>query len=126
MMQAEFEDLSRTLPKTPRLILVSISVDPEHDTAAVLKREEDARRTGGVRWIYTAPAPGKVAAIVHDAFRLPYSEMPTDSTQPVEHSTRFVLIDQWARIRGYYDALDTLQLAALGRDTRAVLTESSR
>jgi protein SCO1/2 len=40
--------------------------------------------------------------------------------EPITHSTRFVLIDGRARIRGYYDAFDAADLARLKRDLQAL------
>ena len=39
-----------------------------------------------------------------------------DATDPVMHSTRFVLVDRAGKIRGYYDSNEPAQLAALSRD----------
>jgi protein SCO1/2 len=76
--------------------LVSFTVDPEHDTPAVLA--EYGRRfkaSPGVWHFLTGPR-----AAVHHLSMNVFKLGPVDGS--LEHSTRFVLVDRNGRIRGYY------------------------
>jgi cytochrome oxidase Cu insertion factor (SCO1/SenC/PrrC family) len=39
------------------------------------------------------------------------------------HTTRFLLVDQWGRLRGYYDSSDEESLKKLVADARHLLRE---
>jgi hypothetical protein len=40
---------------------------------------------------------------------------------PILHSSRFVLVDRLARVRGYYDSRDAAALQRLRRDVRDLI-----
>lgn len=104
----------------PDLDLVSFSVDPEHDTPPVLA--EYARQHGltGPWWLATGTTAA-LHALARDGFHLAAAAVPPEEQQaqgdgPFLHSSRLVLVDREARIRGYYDSAEPAALAALRRD----------
>lgn len=104
--------------------LVSISVDPEYDSPAVLR--EYAKRFGAdpQSWLFlTGPRP-EVYRLVHDCFKLMMVELPAEqqagSDEPIAHSDRLVLVDGTARIRGYYRGSQQVVLEQLKRDLAAL------
>jgi protein SCO1/2 len=110
----------------PAIELVSFSVDPEHDTPEVL--EAYARRHGiGERWRLLTGTVTALHSLARDGFRLAAAAVPPEEQQqgvgdgPFLHSSRLVLVDGDARIRGYYDSADPEALAALRRDVRRLL-----
>ncbi|MEM1353503.1 MAG: SCO family protein [Planctomycetota bacterium] len=107
--------------------LISFSVDPVHDRpeilagyrasylptwAAVAGRDQfEARRAAmQQRWRHvTAAQPDQAAfwAKVEADFKLMVGEAdPADTSTPISHSDRLVLIDKQGRIRGYYAGLN--------------------
>ena len=121
-MTARMKDL-RT--DAPTLDLVSFSVDPEHDTPAVL--QSYARQHGiGERWWLLTGTTAALHSLARDGFRLAAAAVPPEEQQaqgdgPFLHSSRLVLVDREARIRGYYDSADADALAALRRDLARLL-----
>lgn len=112
--------LGERLAGEPGVGLVSVSVDPEHDTPAVLR--EFAARYGAdpARWRFLTGEAGAVRRAVEEGFKLEVSrrgETP-DGTPDIVHDLHFVLIDRQLRIRGYYDSDDPARLDALVRDAR--------
>lgn len=141
--------------------LVSISVDPEYDTPAVLARY--ARRFGAdaERWLFLTGAPAAIYRLARDGFhlgvimpevapstsnRIPSpiwyavrapldmltpaaawahhpTTAPSSSEPAILHSTRFVLVDRQARIRGYYDSRKEKAMRRLQNDVMLLLHE---
>jgi len=105
---------------------VSISVDPEHDSPAVLAAYAASYGADPERWIFLTGDPGAVSSLCRDGFKLGYAAAPADAAPPgaafdVAHSTRFVLVDRDARIAGYFDAEDEGALERLRRAAEALL-----
>lgn len=87
--------------------LVSMTVDPEHDTPPVLadySRHFEAQP--GV-WFFLTGSRGALNHLDKDVFKL------GEVDGSLDHSTRFVLVDRKSQVRGYYltsepDAIDRL------------------
>jgi protein SCO1/2 len=102
----------------PEMRLVSFSVDPTHDTPAVLA--DYARRTGAeARWLFLTGPRERIATLLRDGFKVAYAD-DGPATAPITHSDRFVLVDRARRIRGYYHGSDPEDLMRLARDARAL------
>lgn len=97
---------------------VSISVDPQRDTPAVLAAWAD-RAGAGPNWLFLTGSRAEITALLHDGFRVA-STTAGPADQPITHSDRFVLVDRARRIRGYYHGNDPLDLDRLARDATAL------
>jgi protoheme IX farnesyltransferase len=81
----------------PDLRLVSFTVDPDNDTPPTLAAY--AKRYGaGPRWMFLTGDAAALKNVREEAFKL--GEMGS----AMAHSTRFVLVDEKLRIRGFYDS----------------------
>lgn len=103
--------------------LVSISVDPAHDTPPVL-REYATRFGAGPRWRFLTGSRDAVAALVKDGFKLGFAD-DGPPTAPITHSDRFVLVDGQRRIRGYYRSREPHEMARLAADARRLADETT-
>lgn len=124
MMTARMARLNRDLPADLPVRMVSISVDPEHDTPEVLQRYAQSFQAPD-RWLFLTGAREDVRRLCVEGFKLgldmepaPGSSIPL--TEPILHSTRFVLVDGRGGIRGYYEAFDEEATAKLRRDLEAL------
>jgi protein SCO1/2 len=100
--------------------LVSFSVDPAHDTPAVL-RDYAARFAADDGWLFVTGDRAALYQLIGQGFRLSVAERsPEEASAPGEelitHSDRFVLVDAEGRIRGYYHGSDPDAVPALLRD----------
>jgi protein SCO1/2 len=103
--------------------LVAFSVDPVHDTPAVLA-EYAERHGAGPHWWFLTGSRDAVATLLRDGFHVAFADGgPSDA--PITHSDRFVLVDRQMRIRGYYHGSDAADLARLQTDARRVREEST-
>lgn len=103
--------------------LLSFTVDPAHDTPAVLSAYADRFHADGARWRFvTGPEP-EVRAFVETA--LWYSTDRTGTSPSgapeIAHQQHFLLLDSSLRIRGTYDSTDPQRLDALQRAARYLL-----
>jgi len=103
--------------------LVSISVDPLHDTPETLAAYADHYHAGP-DWLFLTGSRDAVAALLRDGFRVAFSD-EGPPTSPITHSDRFVLVDRQLRIRGYYHGSDPADLARLVADATRLRADPS-
>lgn len=125
VMTAQLARFERELPPDLGVRLVSISVDPEHDTPAVLQAYAE-KHGAPPRWLFLTGPREAIYRLSKDGFKLAVGDPPPAPptigapVEPILHSSRFVLVDGEARIRGYYDAFDQEALARLRRDLESL------
>jgi protein SCO1/2 len=110
LMTARMARLDQELARDHEVRLVSISVDPEHDTPAVLERYAQSYKAPP-RWLFLTGGKEEIYRLSRQGFKLgidipPPSGPGGPAVEPILHSTRFVLVDGQGRIRGYYDGID--------------------
>ena len=98
---------------------VSFSVDPTHDTPAVLA--EYAPRFGaGDDWLFLTGSRDALYDLIGAGFKLSVAERSAEAVaqggELIAHSDRFVLVDGEGRIRGYYHGTDAAMPDQLLRD----------
>jgi len=120
-MTAQMERVTRGLPEGTEIKLVSISLDPEHDTPEVLEGFA-AKRHAPDSWLFLTGADQEAMFdLSQEGFKLAATLNPDDPAQPIVHSTRFVLVDGEGKIRGYYDSLEPEAMDTLREDLRTLL-----
>ena len=124
LMTARMARLDRELAQDHEVKLVSFSVDPDHDTPAVLQRYAESYKAPP-RWLFLTGDKTEIYRLSRQGFKLGI-EIPAATApggppvEPILHSTRFVLVDGLGRIRGYYDGFDEDSMRKLRRDLAAV------
>jgi protein SCO1 len=88
----------------PRVKLLLVSVDPEHDTPEVLREFARTRRLDPARWRLVTGDADAVRRLVVKGFLVAMGE-PEGSGGLIEiaHTGRLVLVDADGGVRGYYD-----------------------
>lgn len=95
------------------VLTVSISVDPERDTPAVLTEYATMFETDGYNWFFLTGNEREILDLTIKGFKLAVE--PEQGTDQLIHSTRFVLVDPQAQIRGYYEIVTDEEIEALPR-----------
>lgn len=101
---------------------VSFTVDPEHDSASVLKEYADRFGVNHDNWWLLT---GNKDAI----YRFAFEELRVDkfSEEPISpdfvHTSRYVLLDKDRYVRGYYNGLDSSSISKLARDIGLLMLE---
>lgn len=106
-------------------LLVSISVDPDHDTPAVLKAYADRYGALPDRWWFLTGPKAKTYELIHDGFKLAVAESTAadraEGAESIAHSDRLALVDH-GRVVGFFETSEASSLDQLvARATRLAL-----
>jgi protein SCO1 len=106
--------------------VVSFSVDPTHDTPAVLR--EYAQHFGAdADWLFATGNRDALYRLIGQGFQLSVAERSPDEAKDggelITHSDRFVLVDGQGRIRAYYHGSDASAVPDILRDVAALQSE---
>ncbi len=88
------------------VVLVSFSVDPTHDTTAVLKDYGERFHADPARWLLLTGKRDAVYGLIRQSFHLGVEENrgeARNSGNEVTHSGKLAVVDRAGRIRGYFD-----------------------
>jgi protein SCO1 len=98
--------------------LVSFTVDPERDTPQALTLYAEKHRADSKRWYFLTGQRDRILRLIQEGFHLSVATVANKPAMSgmIPHSPRFVLVDQQARIRGYYDSRDAEALVRLKSD----------
>jgi len=109
-MSSKMAKLYEAFKGNNRIRFVSISVDPENDTLEVLKQYAMDNGVNDERWLFLRAPIEQVVELSVKGFRLPAENLPAG------HSTKFILVDNKGRIRGYYEGLSDESMEEIKRD----------
>ncbi|MEP7198663.1 MAG: SCO family protein [Chloroflexota bacterium] len=139
MQTANMARLQKDFAGEPDVRLVSISVDPAHDTPEFLREYASRYNADADRWLFLTGNKEAIYDLAIKGFRLGVVEQPdeyqhvhsdgtlhihkTAAGERVVHSSRFVLIDRQAQIRAYFRGTEEEALARLRVAVRRLLQE---
>ncbi len=143
LQSGEIARLQQEFAGAKDLRFVSITVDPEHDTPAVLDAYATRYHADPERWLFLTGSKAAIFALAKDGFKLGVTDSDAAQAEPSEwlvgptpafashgskglimHSARFVLVDRKGRIRAYHRSDDPGSLAELRQSLRTLLAES--
>ena len=119
MMSQHMRQIQNSTLETPDVMLVSITVDPVHDTPPVLTEYARHFRQDPARWYFLTGAVDRLNDLGVRAFKL------NSVDGSLTHSTRFVLVDRRRRIRGFYTTGEDAFMPQLMHDIRQLEKERS-
>lgn len=117
------QDELKTKPYWDRVRLVSISVDEEHDTPAILREYAERFDAEPGHWVFLTGPRERVWPLIEDGFKLVVGEAADNAAMPFDHSGKFALVDARGRVRAYHDGTDPASRAALIADLETLLVE---
>src|SRR5262249_8861422 len=88
------------------VLLVSFSVDPEHDTPEVLRRYGDSFHADPDPWPFLTGDREAIYGLIQSSFHLAVYQNEGPERQPgneVTHSSRLALVDPKGHLRGYFE-----------------------
>jgi len=119
MMTDKMRRLQDGLPAEIRL--VSFTVDPARDTPKALAAYAAERGATRDRWLFLTGDKQSLYDLCMNGFKLPIDDSTGTVTEPITHSTRFVLIDKQGDVRGYYSGMEDEDLKRLSADAKKLL-----
>jgi protein SCO1/2 len=120
-MSAEMARIQRGMSEDLEATLVSITVDPGHDTPEVLREYAARYDARPERWVFLTGEPQEIYRLAQEGFHLAAGPLPEEFDPEVHegpflHSRRVALVDGRGRVRGYYDGTDAIEMDRLARD----------
>lgn len=95
---------AQTMLADSNVRLVSISVDPSHDTPAVLTDYAERYGADAERWWFLSGPEQETYDLIQQNFALSVeADMAEVAALRVTHATKLVVVDQSGMIRGFYD-----------------------
>jgi len=127
LQSAEMAKFQSDLKDLKEVRLISVSVDPERDTPEVLSQYADRFHADPERWLFLTGQKEEIYRLAQEGFRLSAVPAPDAGREDpaILHSSRFVLVDGEAQIRGYYDSNDPEALRRLRQDVTTLLRKRS-
>ncbi len=109
------------------VLLLSLSVDPEHDTPEVLRAYGQSFGADSSRWWFLTGPRSAIYDLIRSRFKLSVAENPEPDpdgrTEAIAHSERLALVNR-GRIVGLFDSTDVGELEELiARARRLALPE---
>ncbi|HEY1379525.1 MAG TPA: SCO family protein [Gemmataceae bacterium] len=114
-LSASMARLQAELAGEPDVRLVSVTVDPTHDTPETLGRYATAYNADADRWLFLTGSEEGVRRFVRERLKLAAEKNTAADATPgsrVLHDPRLTLVDRRGHIAGYFDGTDP---AAVGR-----------
>jgi protein SCO1/2 len=120
-LTAHMKGLQARLADLSGVNFVSVSVDPRNDTPEVIKAYMVKNELDERNWHFVTGQEEAIRSVVIDGFRVGMGdeESTAQGAEEIMHSNSFVLVDEQARVRGYYRANND-GIADLERDLRAI------
>ncbi len=108
-IQTHIGEVSKRFPE--KALYYSISIDPERDSVERLGEfSKKYNASGSENWSFLRASEADVKSILKDMFKLGSGE------DPMEHTTRVVLLGADGKIQGYYRGLESDDMARLAKD----------
>src|SRR5260370_26947012 len=101
-------DLQKDFARYPGVLLVTITVDPEHDDPQELQRYAKFYGADADRWLFLTGPEKEIYGLLRDGFRVTAEQNPGEERTPgneVKHDFRLVVVDRVGPIHGFYDCL---------------------
>lgn len=107
--------------------LVSITVDPEHDTPEVLQGYAARCGADANRWLFLTGPREEIYRLIGEDFKLYAKPNEGEERKPgyeVAHQNKVAVVDGQGRIRGYYEGTDPEDMPKLVRQVRLIVWQN--
>jgi protein SCO1/2 len=116
-------ELAFNYAKNKMVYFVSITVDPEHDSAGVLKNYAGKFKPESDKWLFLTGDTTSIYNLARKGFLVNALKAGNDN---FIYSDKLMLIDQDKRIRGYYTGASTDEVNRLRDEIKVLISEELR
>lgn len=114
LMTSRMHTVARKLVSEKDIRLVSISVDPGRDTPPILNAFAHRYGAPTPQWMFLTGTPQLIHLLAYQTFHV------GDVITKVDHSSKLILVDKRAHIRGYYSSFNNDDITSLLTDAMAL------
>lgn len=104
---------------------ISFTVDPQRDNPEVLKHYADKYAVNHDTWWFLTGEKEKIYDYALTELKLGLQDGDGVDTNFI-HTSKFVLIDRYRNVRGYYDGLDSASMSKLAEDLTLLMLEKDK
>jgi protein SCO1/2 len=115
IMMRQYQNLYQGFSSSSNIRFIGITVDPDYDSVTVLKRYSDSLGIVSPAGRFLWSTLDSIGSLMEGGFKL------TADGLPGGHSTKLILVDGNAEIRGYYDGLDDASVDILKAQLRELV-----
>lgn len=119
-MSREMERVNDLFRDEPRVHILSISIDPEYDSPAILKEYADRHYAKAGKWDFLTGDKLETYRLARCGFVIPTLDGNGVAADFV-HSDKFILVDELGRIRGYYSGTNREEVDLLMLEAKILL-----
>lgn len=121
-MKAQMLRVYDSIQNKPDVLILSHTIDPRHDSVAVLKEFAESLGVESNKWHFVTGNKDEIYKIGQSSYMTSASEDPSEPGGYM-HSGAFILVDKERRVRGAYDGTKADQVDRLIRDINVLLKE---
>lgn len=123
VMKREMIRVYEKFKNDPGIMILSHTIDPEHDNVRVLKEYSSALGSDGIKWQFLTGNRDSIYTLAEKGY---YASARVDSLEPggFVHSGGFILVDKQRRVRGIYDGTNTGEVNKLLEDINILSHET--
>lgn len=125
IMKTQMVRIYQEFETNPEVALLSHSIDPEHDTVAVLKEFSERLGVKSDKWHFVTGNKDEIYDLGETSYMVVAGEDPGAPGGYI-HSGAFLLVDKQRRIRGVYDGTIAEEVDQLIADMKILLKESEK
>ncbi|MEQ9102939.1 MAG: SCO family protein [Imperialibacter sp.] len=125
IMKTQMIRIYETFESNPEVGLLSYSIDPEHDTVAVLHDFAERLGVKSDKWHFVTGDKDAIYDLGETSYMVVAGEDP-DAPGGYIHSGAFLLVDKGRRIRGVYDGTVEEAVNELMEDMKILLKEYNK
>lgn len=122
VMKAQMLRVYDSIQNKPDVLILSHTIDPKHDTVAVLKDFAERLGVKSDKWHFVTGEKDEIYKIGQTSYMVSASEDPMEPGGYI-HSGAFILVDKDKRVRGLYDGTKPDQVNKLISDIDVLLHE---
>lgn len=122
IMKTQLHRAYESLKDDPDVLILSHTIDPKHDTVALLHDFAERLGVSSTKWHFVTGVQDSIYKIAQTSY---FATAMEDSAEPdgFIHSGAFLLIDRQQRIRGKYDGTKEDEVNKLLRDIEKLKKE---
>jgi cytochrome oxidase Cu insertion factor (SCO1/SenC/PrrC family) len=103
------KELETGLPGATDTKLVTLTTDPDYDTAPILKKYAQDYSADLNRWMFLTGSKSEIGKLAIDSLKLAAVEKTPEERESANdlfiHATIFVLVDRKAQLRGVFETM---------------------
>jgi protein SCO1/2 len=104
------------------VVLLSFTVDPEHDTPSILKQYAIAQKAIPNKWFFITGEKNSIYDLARNSYFATTLQGDGGDSDFV-HSEKLILVDKKKQIRGFYDGTDPYETKKLMEDLDMLILE---